>query len=151
MNIVSWSEARKQKLKKYFTGKPCNKGHIAERFSCNGVCVECHLIRSKKTHRKYYDTPEGKYRQQRLQAKQRGVEWLFTLDNWKDFWGEKLAFRGVKQDELCCCRYNDEGPYSPQNCYIDTNGENLKHYRTQDYPRRDENGPPTEAMETRWT
>lgn len=36
------SVARKAGLKRYFTGKPCAKGHIAERFVSSKGCVECH-------------------------------------------------------------------------------------------------------------
>lgn len=31
-----------QKLPRYFTGKPCKHGHIAERWA-DGHCVECHI------------------------------------------------------------------------------------------------------------
>jgi len=35
------SEFGKDGKKRYFTGEPCSKGHIAERFVSNGHCVEC--------------------------------------------------------------------------------------------------------------
>jgi len=42
MKIISFTEAWKKGLSKYFTGKPCKKkGHISERYSRNGGCVEC--------------------------------------------------------------------------------------------------------------
>ena len=41
MEIVSRKEALERGLKRYFTGKPCKNGHIAERFVSNGRCVEC--------------------------------------------------------------------------------------------------------------
>lgn len=29
---------------RYFTGKPCQRGHVAERQTSNGVCLECHAL-----------------------------------------------------------------------------------------------------------
>lgn len=34
---------------RYFTGKPCRHGHVAERKVANGICVECHAIIAKKS------------------------------------------------------------------------------------------------------
>jgi len=39
--IVSRCEARAAGLKRYFTGKPCKHGHVAERWTARGVCYEC--------------------------------------------------------------------------------------------------------------
>lgn len=44
MVIVTKSEARNTGLLRYFTGKPCKYGHIAERPVGNGQCVECARI-----------------------------------------------------------------------------------------------------------
>lgn len=39
--IISVGEARARGLKRYFTGKPCKHGHIAERRVANKGCVVC--------------------------------------------------------------------------------------------------------------
>lgn len=39
--IVTRAEAKAAGLNRYFTGKPCSSGHVAERQVC-GTCVECH-------------------------------------------------------------------------------------------------------------
>lgn len=39
--IVSRLEAKARGLKRYFTGKPCKHGHVAERFVCSWSCVAC--------------------------------------------------------------------------------------------------------------
>lgn len=49
-------EARALGAKKYFTGKPCKFGHIAERRAHNGQCIECGDIAVKK----YRQTEQGK-------------------------------------------------------------------------------------------
>jgi 5-methylcytosine-specific restriction endonuclease McrA len=39
--IISRSDAVQQGLKRYFTGKPCLRGHVAERFTSVYSCVIC--------------------------------------------------------------------------------------------------------------
>jgi len=39
--IISRAEARAQGLKRYFTGKPCKLGHVAERLVSGTHCVDC--------------------------------------------------------------------------------------------------------------
>lgn len=41
MEIVTWSEAKKQGLKFYFTGKPCTAGHVASRYTSGSACTTC--------------------------------------------------------------------------------------------------------------
>ena len=62
---VSAKEALRLGLSRYFTGRPCIHGHIAERLACNGTCVICatairnrsrqrHPDRLRATNAKYY-------------------------------------------------------------------------------------------------
>lgn len=39
--VILKSEAREIGLSRYFTGKPCPKGHVSERYVSCGHCVEC--------------------------------------------------------------------------------------------------------------
>jgi hypothetical protein len=39
--IISRDEARARGLKRFFTGRPCKRGHIAERYVGSRGCVEC--------------------------------------------------------------------------------------------------------------
>ena len=41
MDKISAREAFDKGLTRYFTGKECKKGHIAQRMISNGSCVEC--------------------------------------------------------------------------------------------------------------
>ena len=41
MQIITRADAKAQGLGKYFTGKLCKNGHIAERRTNGGGCVEC--------------------------------------------------------------------------------------------------------------
>jgi len=36
---------------KYFSGEPCAKGHIAERYVVNNRCVECHVLERKRNYK----------------------------------------------------------------------------------------------------
>lgn len=45
--IIPRKEAKKLKLKKYFTGNPCKRGHIAERNTSLGNCTQCERERGK--------------------------------------------------------------------------------------------------------
>lgn len=41
--IITRKEALALGLKRYFTGKPCCHGHVAERQSDNGKCLRCRM------------------------------------------------------------------------------------------------------------
>lgn len=41
MEIISSPDARRRGLKRYFTGRPCKYGHLAERWISTNGCVEC--------------------------------------------------------------------------------------------------------------
>jgi hypothetical protein len=41
MVVIMQFEARAQGLKRYYTGKPCRRGHIAERYASCGMCTKC--------------------------------------------------------------------------------------------------------------
>lgn len=41
MDKISRSQAVEQNRLRYYTGKPCSRGHICERYVCNWGCVEC--------------------------------------------------------------------------------------------------------------
>jgi|DEB0MinimDraft_10_1074344.scaffolds.fasta_scaffold00191_24 5-methylcytosine-specific restriction endonuclease McrA len=50
MEVISKKQAQEQGLKRYFTGKPCKRGHVSERYVSGGVCIECdnNRVRSKE-------------------------------------------------------------------------------------------------------
>ena len=62
--VISRKDARDRGLKRYFTGRPCKYGHIAERFTSNGSCVECGIAAQQ--------TPERKAVIQRYRQRARG-------------------------------------------------------------------------------
>lgn len=50
MKIITRMEAAKLGLNRFFTGKKCRNGHMAERYVMNGTCVEC-AFNSAARHR----------------------------------------------------------------------------------------------------
>ncbi|CAM3843805.1 hypothetical protein [Parendozoicomonas haliclonae] len=52
MKIVTRQEAKALKLKRYYTGEPCHRGHYDERTLASGECITCHRIRIQGMRRK---------------------------------------------------------------------------------------------------
>ena len=49
--IIRYSEAKKLGLSKYFTGKPCMRGHIAPRYVAGASCMDCVIGRAANWHK----------------------------------------------------------------------------------------------------
>jgi len=45
MKIITKQHAIQNKLTRYFTGNPCKRGHISERYTISGMCCDCSLVR----------------------------------------------------------------------------------------------------------
>jgi hypothetical protein len=94
---------------------------------------------------KYENSPMGKYVRQRANARNRGIIWKFTFNSWWKVWEDsgKWEQRGKGPGQFYMCRYNDTGPYSPDNVRIQSHSENtLEWYASKDrsdpftpYPR----------------
>lgn len=48
--IITRNYAKANSLTRYFTGKPCRRGHVCERFTSNGACVRCVMKYSVNAH-----------------------------------------------------------------------------------------------------
>lgn len=69
-----------------------------------------------------------KYRHHKAQAKQRGIPFLLTFEEWCDIWQKsgKWDQRGCKKGQFCMTRIGDVGPYSFNNVVIKTTADNLR-------------------------
>lgn len=78
MNIITRFDAKSLSLPRYYTGKPCKRGHVAERITSNGKCCECHKEDRKEYFSKnreaeiakmsfYYEANKPKLREQQKQ------------------------------------------------------------------------------------
>lgn len=63
MDIVTRKEAREKGLKRYFTGKPCRHGHIAERRTDTAQCCECLKIYQRGWYQKNREKKRAYYRE----------------------------------------------------------------------------------------
>ncbi len=66
------------------------------------------------------------YRQQRGNAKLRGIIFQLTAEEWWQIWAESghLHERGQKANQYCMARFGDVGPYAVNNIEIITNSQN---------------------------
>lgn len=72
--IISKAEARDAGLTRYFTGKPCKHGHIAEYLVSSGQCLSCARVRTRAR----YDTRPDVIEARRLQD-----EYCATKEPWE--------------------------------------------------------------------
>lgn len=66
------------------------------------------------------------YNTQKNNAKKRDIPFEISFEEWCEWWGDDFSKRGSRHDDLCMCRFNDEGPYKLGNIYKDTFENNLK-------------------------
>ena len=75
---------------------------------------------------KYLVSPKGRYSCQKSKAKERGIEWKFTFEEWWALWEPRWAERGCGKDRLVMARYGDSGPYETTNVRICSLSENSR-------------------------
>lgn len=93
-------------------------------------------VHELKLAKKKYPGCCGKFRQQVANARRRHIEFKFTLKEWLSIWGDRWGQRGVGGDALVMCRFGDVGPYSSDNVYIATCGENSYDYQIEKRRRK---------------
>lgn len=85
---------------------------------------------SKKKNREWYKkyklTPKYRFVQAKNAAKQRGISFFFTFEEWLKVWQDSGHWEERGPKGYCMCRKGDEGPYSIDNVYIALHIENKK-------------------------
>lgn len=64
MEIITKQQAIDKGLKRFFTGEPCYRGHVSERFIGSGKCVVCNSEIGKayyQRHKKKVLARQNKY------------------------------------------------------------------------------------------
>lgn len=76
---------------------------------------------TKDLYRKAFTT-------QKINAKMRGVEFLFTFKEWREWWiaSGKWEQRGRGRGKYCMRRHGDVGPYSIDNVFCGLNEDNVR-------------------------
>lgn len=52
MEVMTRLQAAEKGLLRYYTGKPCRRGHHAERYTRSNMCVECSKLAADRFNRK---------------------------------------------------------------------------------------------------
>lgn len=123
---TSAKKARRLGCKRYFTGKPCKEGHIAERLTSGGHCLVCHR---KQTHEDKQKNPEREreYRKRNSEKMTRqSREW--ARENRERSNAIKKKYRDAHKQELLESnnewrRRNPERQRENQRCQYQNNPE----------------------------
>jgi hypothetical protein len=69
-----------------------------------------------------------KYRYQRHRARQRGISWNLTFDEWYQWWQQTGHWedRGITSGKYVMSRFGDLGPYSLDNIFCQTRDDNCR-------------------------
>lgn len=89
--------------------------------------VSCGCFREGEISRKLKPCWEA-YQSHKFSAKDRGIEFLLTYDEWYKIWLDSghLSERGKRKGQYVMARYGDIGPYSVENVKIISFAENTR-------------------------
>lgn len=86
-------EAKASGLDKYFTGKPCSRGHICERRASGGQCIECQRLVAKE----HYQNNIEAYKLRAREWEQANPDrWRATIRLWSVNNREKCRSKGAR-------------------------------------------------------
>jgi len=80
-NIIGRDEARALGLKRFFSGKPCKHGHVAERGVSNPGCMEC--SRGRRREWRSVNLEKAKERERESARKHRAADPERARENWR--------------------------------------------------------------------
>jgi hypothetical protein len=98
----------------FYHGKKCRHGHNGVRYTSNYACVEC------------FSSPRSRFIQRRARAKQRGIPFMLSYQQWLDIWGDKLPLRGRGLGRLCMASRRDRGGYQRHRVEIIADNKNVE-------------------------
>jgi hypothetical protein len=76
MKVISKKEAESLGLRKYYTGIPCKRGHLSERFIGNGGCCQC-KYENEKANPEIKKINDKKYRENhKIKIMEKQKEWV---------------------------------------------------------------------------
>ncbi len=107
LEIIKRSEAKAAKLTRYFTGKACCHGHIAERAVRNGECAACAIERLNTWRKKNPNVQAAHRKKHSILHRERE---LLTAKNWKLSHPEMAEALRVKKN-LATVRWAKNNPH----------------------------------------
>jgi hypothetical protein len=121
----AWTAANKEKRAAYM--RDYLRNYAREQRAAN---PEKEREKALVIHKKWrVENPEQYgYRGHKSRARQKGIEFLLTFEEWLSIWTEsgKFAQRGTGSLDYCMARHGDVGPYAVGNVRICTNQENIR-------------------------
>lgn len=75
MELVSRKQAQALGLPHYFTGKPCSRGHVCERYTNSATCCECGRACSRDFRRQYAKEHPEEHPKEFREALERLKQW----------------------------------------------------------------------------
>jgi hypothetical protein len=126
MEIISKQEARDRGLKRYFTGKPCSRGHVAERL-LKGHCVECtrednHRPAAVEARKRYAQTDKGREVQRAAMKRHNATEG-------RKSWNRQWAASNPDKVKAAQAKYSETHKEVRTKRTIDWRARNADHYR----------------------
>lgn len=108
--FLNIQQAREKGLKRYFTGKPCKNGHIAERLVRGATCVACKAMWAAADQKKHKAAKNA--RQRRYREKNRESLRQAGRDRYASFTPERRAQYIRERSD-----YHVENPEVAKRCY----------------------------------
>jgi hypothetical protein len=97
MNIITRKEAKEQGLTRYFTGNPCPKNHVDERYTYTGQCCVCVKQKAKKRQAAWREVNREQHRKEVAKyQKENGAKVTAYLKEWKKNNPEKVKLSSKK-------------------------------------------------------
>jgi len=107
--------------KTYFTGKPCKRGHIAERRVSTWVCLQCakevHQVADRDNYRDPANTFYRQFHHRRQVAEKEGIPFTITFDELEK--PEFCPVLGVKLNYGCSSGIDGKQTRDPNKASID--------------------------------
>lgn len=130
--IITREEAIEQGLKRYFTGKPCNNGHVEERYTSFGRCCQCSLDSARMYREKNLEKVNERIRKWRKENPDKVRE---SLQKYRNENPEKF-----RQMQLNRYKANPEKFKDKNRRYYEANREKINEQRRKLYKANVENG-----------
>lgn len=119
MEVVGRTEAMRLGLTRYFTGKPCKRGHIAERTCSSAICLECGREKARepsfKQKCKEYNESRVEYRKQRYLEKREEIlekQKKYVEKNWDVISEKRAAMRKTAEYKEMMRQWREKNKFS---------------------------------------
>lgn len=97
--LLTRAEAKLAGLKRYFTGDPCSRGHIAERQVSNKTCVDCGRLKKKSLTTLIKDAERKRAWHLLHRARQLEKKRVYYLENRDRLNALAVAYRVERKEE----------------------------------------------------